>query len=194
MSHRLFKGDLEKEMDLDISPLCDRNTINIPQSQIGFITYIIEPTFHLLSGTSGFRLITSGFWLITSGFYFRLSETSLFVAREFLPVVLEEDKTKSRISTERNFKAIRTNSLNIKYDSSCNMTLVCNMIPFRQDEILVAINRFTELWSDHLMENKENWLQLDSDGINQVPVIRDDEPLFEPVFEPEPELIEPEND
>ena len=41
---------MEKEMDLDISPLCDRNTINIPQSQIGFITYIIEPTFALLSG------------------------------------------------------------------------------------------------------------------------------------------------
>ena len=41
---------LEREMELDISPLCDRNTINIPQSQIGFITYIIEPTFALLSG------------------------------------------------------------------------------------------------------------------------------------------------
>ena len=43
-------------MELDISPLCDRNTINIPQSQIGFITYIIEPTFALLSGTFYFLL------------------------------------------------------------------------------------------------------------------------------------------
>ena len=46
----LIKGDLEREMGLEISPLCDRKTISIPQSQIGFISYIIEPTFALLTG------------------------------------------------------------------------------------------------------------------------------------------------
>ena len=29
------QGDREKEMGLDVSPLCDRNTTKVPQSQIG---------------------------------------------------------------------------------------------------------------------------------------------------------------
>ena len=29
------QGDKEKEMGLDVSPLCDRNTTQVPQSQIG---------------------------------------------------------------------------------------------------------------------------------------------------------------
>ena len=29
------QGDREKEMGLDVSPLCDRNTTQVPQSQIG---------------------------------------------------------------------------------------------------------------------------------------------------------------
>ena len=46
----------------------------------------------------------------------------------------------------------------------------------------MAIHKFTELWQDHLMENKENWVRLDSDGVNEVPQIQDSEP---DVFEPE---------
>lgn len=93
-------------MGLEISPLCDRRTINIPQSQIGFITYIIEPTFALLSG----RFCRLGAFISLD------SETSMFVAREFLPVVLDDDKEKSntRVSTEKKFKALRTHSLNVK--------------------------------------------------------------------------------
>ena len=45
---------------------------------------------------------------------FANSETATFVAREFLPVVLDEEKTMARISTETRFKALRTPSLNIK--------------------------------------------------------------------------------
>ena len=31
-----------------MSPLCDRETLHIPQSQIGFIGFIVEPSFNLL--------------------------------------------------------------------------------------------------------------------------------------------------
>lgn len=84
------QGDLEKSMGCPVSPLCDRRTTNIPQSQIGFITYIIEPTYAILT------------------------EASHFVATEFLPVVLEEEKSMARISTEKKFKALR--SADVKYD------------------------------------------------------------------------------
>ena len=44
----------------------------------------------------------------------RAGRAATFVAREFLPVVLDEEKTMARISTETRFKALRTPSLNIK--------------------------------------------------------------------------------
>ena len=39
------QGDKERELGLDISPLCDRKTTQVPQSQIGFIDYIVVPLF-----------------------------------------------------------------------------------------------------------------------------------------------------
>mmetsp|Transcript_13199 Transcript_13199/g.15117 ORF Transcript_13199/g.15117 Transcript_13199/m.15117 type:complete len:669 (+) Transcript_13199:63-2069(+) len=42
------QGDKEREMGLPISPLCDRNTTSRPDSQMGFINYIIRPSFELL--------------------------------------------------------------------------------------------------------------------------------------------------
>ncbi|VEL33298.1 unnamed protein product [Protopolystoma xenopodis] len=52
------KGDREREMGLQISPLCDRNTVMVPKSQLGFIDFIVEPSFNLL-GEMFDRLITS---------------------------------------------------------------------------------------------------------------------------------------
>lgn len=43
-----LQGDLEKSLGLPISFLCDRNTSNVPKSQIGFIDFVILPTFQLL--------------------------------------------------------------------------------------------------------------------------------------------------
>lgn len=42
------QGDKEKEMGLPISPLCDRDTVKRQDSQIGFIKFVIQPTFDLL--------------------------------------------------------------------------------------------------------------------------------------------------
>jgi hypothetical protein len=42
------QGDLEKEKNLPVSFLCDRNTADVPKSQIGFIKGIIIPTFDIL--------------------------------------------------------------------------------------------------------------------------------------------------
>jgi len=43
------QGDLEKSMKLPVSILCDRETTNISKSQIGFINFVVKPTFDLLS-------------------------------------------------------------------------------------------------------------------------------------------------
>eukprot|EP00090_Calanus_glacialis_P007040 TRINITY_DN15506_c0_g1_i6.p1 TRINITY_DN15506_c0_g1~~TRINITY_DN15506_c0_g1_i6.p1 ORF type:complete len:696 (-),score=189.23 TRINITY_DN15506_c0_g1_i6:354-2441(-) len=39
------QGDMEQELGLDFSPLCDRQTTVVPQSQIGFIDFIVSPIF-----------------------------------------------------------------------------------------------------------------------------------------------------
>lgn len=43
------QGDMEKELGRQCSPLCDRNTTLIPESQIGFIDIIVSPSFELFS-------------------------------------------------------------------------------------------------------------------------------------------------
>ncbi|XP_075442666.1 dual specificity calcium/calmodulin-dependent 3',5'-cyclic nucleotide phosphodiesterase 1C isoform X2 [Ascaphus truei] len=43
------QGDKEAELGLPFSPLCDRNSTMVAQSQIGFIDFIVEPTFSVLT-------------------------------------------------------------------------------------------------------------------------------------------------
>ncbi|XP_064189750.1 dual specificity calcium/calmodulin-dependent 3',5'-cyclic nucleotide phosphodiesterase 1A isoform X5 [Anguilla rostrata] len=43
------QGDKESELGLPFSPLCDRKSTMVAQSQIGFIDFIVEPTFTVLS-------------------------------------------------------------------------------------------------------------------------------------------------
>jgi len=48
LSEFFRQGDKEREMGLPISPLCDRTTTSRPQSQMGFISFIIRPSFEAL--------------------------------------------------------------------------------------------------------------------------------------------------
>ena len=43
------QGDLEKKMGLPISFNCDRNTVNLAQSQLGFMDVIVSPLFNVLN-------------------------------------------------------------------------------------------------------------------------------------------------
>lgn len=39
------QGDMEKKANMPVSLLCDRDTTNIVKAQIGFINFIVKPTF-----------------------------------------------------------------------------------------------------------------------------------------------------
>lgn len=39
------QGDRERDLGLEISPMCDRNNVTIEKSQVGFIDYIVHPIF-----------------------------------------------------------------------------------------------------------------------------------------------------
>lgn len=43
----LNQGDTEKKLGLPVSYLCDRDTSNVPASQVGFISFLVLPTFQL---------------------------------------------------------------------------------------------------------------------------------------------------
>ncbi|GBM65022.1 hypothetical protein AVEN_238764-1, partial [Araneus ventricosus] len=40
-------GDKEKELGLPFSPLCDRNSTLVAESQIGFIDFIVSPSLEV---------------------------------------------------------------------------------------------------------------------------------------------------
>ncbi|ESO06780.1 hypothetical protein HELRODRAFT_77130 [Helobdella robusta] len=43
------QGDLEKSLNLEVSPLCDRENSNICKSQMGFIDYVVHPLWEIWS-------------------------------------------------------------------------------------------------------------------------------------------------
>ncbi|XP_021345883.1 calcium/calmodulin-dependent 3',5'-cyclic nucleotide phosphodiesterase 1-like isoform X2 [Mizuhopecten yessoensis] len=43
------QGDREKELGLPFSPLCDRTSTLVAESQIGFIDFIVDPSFQMMS-------------------------------------------------------------------------------------------------------------------------------------------------
>ncbi|CAB1457190.1 unnamed protein product [Pleuronectes platessa] len=52
MEEFFLQGDKEVDLGLPFSPLCDRKATMIAQSQIGFIDFIVEPTFTVLIDTT----------------------------------------------------------------------------------------------------------------------------------------------
>jgi len=49
MTEFFRQGDKEKELQLPVSPQCDRDTTFIPASQIGFIEYVVMPSFQAIA-------------------------------------------------------------------------------------------------------------------------------------------------
>merc|ERR1719491_1062719 len=43
------QGDKEAEENMPISPLCDRNSTNLPEAQMGFMKFVIRPGFEQLA-------------------------------------------------------------------------------------------------------------------------------------------------
>ena len=55
-----LQGDAERKRGLPISALCDRGKVEVPKSQLAFLTYVVKPTFEALKGlapvTAGYAL------------------------------------------------------------------------------------------------------------------------------------------
>ena len=43
------QGDAEKELGIAVSMNCDRRTVSVAKSQVGFITFLVGPVFKALT-------------------------------------------------------------------------------------------------------------------------------------------------
>lgn len=54
------QGDAERKRGMPVSALCDREKVEVPKSQLAFLTYVVKPTFESLKGlapvTAGYAL------------------------------------------------------------------------------------------------------------------------------------------
>ncbi|XP_067330259.1 dual specificity calcium/calmodulin-dependent 3',5'-cyclic nucleotide phosphodiesterase 1C isoform X2 [Channa argus] len=121
------QGDKEAELGLPFSPLCDRKSTMVAQSQIGFIDFIVVPTFTVLTDMME-RIITP---LIDeashSGFAgFRRSSLNSITSDE---------------AKRQNMKSMGSDS-----GSSVQSSL-----------LTVDINNFKALWNEEVYQNRERW-------------------------------------
>ncbi|XP_041045179.1 calcium/calmodulin-dependent 3',5'-cyclic nucleotide phosphodiesterase 1C [Carcharodon carcharias] len=124
------QGDKEAELGLPFSPLCDRNSTMVAQSQIGFIDFIVEPTFSVLTDMSE-KIITP---LVdeashSSGGGFRRASL-----HSISPTDVKRTNVKSILS---------------EGSSSINSSL-----------LTVDMKKFKSIWSEILQQNRENWKAL----------------------------------
>lgn len=54
MDEFFAQGDLETSLGMPISANCDRQTVNVAESQVGFIRFVVEPAYEVLGEYSSF--------------------------------------------------------------------------------------------------------------------------------------------
>ncbi|KAM6990108.1 dual specificity calcium/calmodulin-dependent 3',5'-cyclic nucleotide phosphodiesterase 1A isoform 4-T4 [Tautogolabrus adspersus] len=121
------QGDKESELGLPFSPLCDRKSTMVAQSQIGFIDFIVVPTFTVLSDMME-RIVTP---LIEEA-----SHAGLAGFRRSSLNSISSDETK-----RHSVKSIGSDS-----SSSGQGSL-----------LTVDLKNFKALWNEEVYQNRERW-------------------------------------
>ncbi|KAM4728590.1 dual specificity calcium/calmodulin-dependent 3',5'-cyclic nucleotide phosphodiesterase 1C isoform 3-T3 [Anableps anableps] len=121
------QGDKEAELGLPFSPLCDRKSTLVAQSQIGFIDFIVVPTFTVLTDMME-RIVTP---LIDEA-----SHSGLSSFRRSSLNSISSDETK-----RHSVKSMGSDS-----SSSGQSSL-----------LTVDIKNFKALWNEEVYQNRERW-------------------------------------
>ncbi|KAF7222270.1 transcript variant X2 [Nothobranchius furzeri] len=121
------QGDKEAELGLPFSPLCDRKSTLVAQSQIGFIDFIVVPTFTVLTDMME-RIVTP---LIDEA-----SHSGLSSFRRSSLNSISSDETK-----RHSVKSVGSDS-----SSSGQSSL-----------LTVDMKNFKALWNEEVYQNRERW-------------------------------------
>lgn len=121
------QGDKEAELGLPFSPLCDRKSTMVAQSQIGFIDFIVVPTFTVLTDMME-RIVTP---LIEEAAHSGLTG---FRRSSLNSISSEETKRHSMKSTGSDSGSSGQSSL-----------------------LTVDMKNFKSLWNEEVSQNRERW-------------------------------------
>ncbi|XP_078790398.1 dual specificity calcium/calmodulin-dependent 3',5'-cyclic nucleotide phosphodiesterase 1A isoform X3 [Oryzias latipes] len=121
------QGDKEADLGLPFSPLCDRKSTLVAQSQIGFIDFIVVPTFTVLSDMME-RIVTP---LIEEA-----SHSGLAGFRRSSLNSIGSDETK-----RHSVKSMGSESSS----------------PGQSPLLMVDMKNFKALWNEEVYQNRERW-------------------------------------
>ncbi|XP_067837493.1 dual specificity calcium/calmodulin-dependent 3',5'-cyclic nucleotide phosphodiesterase 1C-like isoform X2 [Heptranchias perlo] len=124
------QGDKEAELGLPFSPLCDRNSTMVAQSQIGFIDFIVEPTFSVLTDMS-----------------------------EKIVTPLIDEASRSGGSGFRRSSLNSIPSTDVKR-SNVHNTVSEGNTPINCSLLTVDVKNFKSCWNEILQQNREKWKAL----------------------------------
>uniref|UniRef100_A0A8C7AQH1 3',5'-cyclic-nucleotide phosphodiesterase n=1 Tax=Neovison vison TaxID=452646 RepID=A0A8C7AQH1_NEOVI len=137
MEEFFLQGDKEAELGLPFSPLCDRKSTMVAQSQIGFIDFIVEPTFSLLTDSTE-KIIT--------------------------PLIEEASKTDTSSYGASSLSTFILHSVDLFRRS--NMKGTMNDGTYSPDYSLTSVDlqSFKNNLVDIIQQNKERWKELAAQG------------------------------
>ncbi|XP_067891660.1 dual specificity calcium/calmodulin-dependent 3',5'-cyclic nucleotide phosphodiesterase 1A isoform X2 [Heterodontus francisci] len=128
------QGDSEADLGLPFSPLCDRKSTMVAQSQIGFIDFIVEPTFSVLTDIAE-KIITP---LIEEA---SQSETSDLRRQSITSIGVGTTTDSTRRHSVRS----------VPSDGGCSTEYSIST---------VDLKCFKLNWMDIIQQNKEKWKEL----------------------------------
>ena len=125
-----MQGDKEKQMNLPVSFLCDRNNTDVPKSQVGFIGGIIIPTFK--------NLVTM---FPTLNFTVENAQNNLIEWQKLIDCkrlkgwTHREQKEENKIENGSIDNSNLANSVNIGNDKSKNCVIKTNLFRWKPEKI-----------------------------------------------------------
>ncbi|KAJ6216819.1 hypothetical protein RDWZM_007976 [Blomia tropicalis] len=150
MEEFFLQGDSERNLGLPYSPLCDRNSTLIPQSQIGFIDFIVSPTMELCGD-----LIDRVHEHLTNQQQQSLSP----VPPEMEIAAQAKTQQRSKSSMERPEPSVPGNFGPARLTSNLNVSRNTSSAPVhsRSSAPVISFKKLNRPWLKQLEENKGMW-------------------------------------
>lgn len=138
------QGDLERELGLPFSPLCDRNNTLVAESQIGFIEFIVEPSMAVCSDM--LEIVLAPIAPITNNSTNNNNDSNS-ISNKAIPSVSEDS----------------SNTLNVPEEGSCSEAIVSTKSKPTDDKSKSTESekptrfKIKKPWVTCLAENKKIW-------------------------------------
>lgn len=131
------QGDLEQELGLPFSPLCDRNNTLVAESQIGFIEFIVEPSMGVCA------------------------DMLEIILAPIAPIANNSNNSSNKALTSEGGEESAANTLNVpEEDEGTSNAMVCGTsgkIDGKSDSEKSARFKIKKPWVTCLAENKKIW-------------------------------------